>query len=104
MILTQENKDQIDEYIEYPQDWDDEYWKDEKRIEMYLKAINAELDIFDGDRYVHLYDVFGIDIGVDVFLDLDHYMYEDGWDIIEIQKGNDEYEIAEEWLKKHKII
>lgn len=88
-------KEMINEYLGVEQDFNDEYWQDENRVEMYLKAQRGGLMPLDADRYVKLYDLFGKDFGLEVFFEVDEYMYKAGTDIFEAVKDeeNEAYKI-----------
>lgn len=93
----------LNSYFGTAQDWNKEYWQDSNRAKLYMTAYEDGMDVCDADRYVHLYNLLGRDIGIENFKKLDSYMWNEvGSDILEADKetNNNEWQKIVAFIEK----
>lgn len=106
--LSEATRNTLNEYFECAQNFDADFWKDPEHFRMYQESIKEQLDKCDADRYVHLYDVLGINVGIENFRKIDADMWNGiggNLDILEIdrEKENEEWQVLKEILKDENI-
>ena len=106
--LSEAARNTLNEYFECAQNFDADFWKDPEHFRMYQESIEEQLDKCDADRYVHLYDVLGINVGIENFRKIDADMWNGiggSLDILEIdrEKENEEWQALKEILKDENI-
>jgi len=89
--ITMNIQKKLNDYFGIEQDFTEPYWDDMNRVKMYLECIKNDLHPCDADRYVHIYDLFGKDVGIKKFFDIDSKMYNRSLDILDAEEKNKEY-------------
>lgn len=106
--LSEASRNTLNEYFECVQDFDADFWKDPEHFKMYQESIREQLDRCDADRYVHLYDILGVNVGMENFRKIDADMWNGiggSLDILDIDraKKNEEWQALKEILKDENI-
>lgn len=106
--LKEVERNAINKYLECEQDFDSDFWKNPEHFNLYQEAMKEQLDKCDADRYVHLYNVLGVNIGLDKFRIIDSDMWNGAGgslDILDIDrvKKNEEWHALKEILKDENI-
>ena len=104
--MDRKQKRILNEYLESEQDFNDDFWKDEMHIKLYLKAKRVKLHYLDADRYVYLYDLLGYDIGIKKFRKINSDMWEKyNMELFEAykEKNNEEWQIICQMIEGFKM-
>lgn len=80
-------------YFHCPQDWHHEYWQDQTRTDLYLIAYYNDMPVADADKYVRLYDLFGVFVDIEKFQEINERMNEMEFHIFDARDGNIEYKV-----------
>ncbi len=97
-VITEDEKQKLNTYFQTEQDWDNDYWKDRARVDMYLLALIRNMSIDVADEYVRIYDLFGKYISVSEFETIKTYVDDMEFKIFDAKPGNLEYGILKGYI------
>lgn len=80
--------------------WKEFFDEQPKLLSFYIRAYINGLSYDEVERYIHIYKSFGRDIGIDFFRQISAFMYERDLDILQAEKGNEEWNAITNFLRK----
>ena len=83
--------------------WTDFFEEQPKFASFYIRSYVSGLSYEEAERYIHIFKFSGRDIGIDIFRQISSYMYERDLDILQAEKGNEEWKVIMRFLRKCKL-
>ena len=97
--ITPEQIEQVNEYVGFSEG---SRVLSDYAYAFYYNAMCNELDTCDADRYANLNTILGYDVGICAFRSLDHWLWEQDFDLMELTGSDSDEEMLQQAAEETK--